>query len=106
MDQDHVRASLRARPTQGLGFAEAGNQGFSAGDDEEIPVRSGRDGGLADHNGVGAGPLIFRDSVNDTNRIAIARINVRDDRQLVRPAIARSMSRCYVIEMMLMSCSP
>lgn len=44
--------------------------------------------------------------MNDTNRIAIARINVRDDRQPVRPAIARSMSRCYVIEMMLMSCSP
>lgn len=36
---------------------------------------------VLDHNGAGAGPLIFRDSVNDVNRIAIARINVRDDRQ-------------------------
>lgn len=76
-----MSAPASARPTQGLRFAEAGNQGFGAGDDEEIPVRSRRDGGLADHNGVGAGPLIVRDCVNDTNRIAIARINVRDDRQ-------------------------
>lgn len=115
---------------QGLRFAEAGNKGFVRAmtrrywSDLGVMAASISPGTL--QRAIGAdgrrqqGSLLLEKScprsrrrwrraahipLNDVNRLAIARINVRDDRQLVRPAIACSMSRCCVIEMRFMSCS-